>query len=83
MIVEHFQKLNYQEMPAVLVAQHGPFTWGKSATEAVMNSVVLEETATMASLTIGINPTVQPISQYLLDKHFLRKHGANAYYGQK
>ncbi|NLM24767.1 MAG: L-ribulose-5-phosphate 4-epimerase [Firmicutes bacterium] len=82
-IVEHFQKLNYQEMPAVLVAQHGPFTWGKSATEAVMNSVVLEETATMASLTIGINPTVQPISQYLLDKHFLRKHGANAYYGQK
>lgn len=82
-IVEHFRKLNYQEMPAVIVAQHGPFTWGDNATDAVVNSVVLEETAKMATLTLGINPAIQGIPQYLLDKHFLRKHGADAYYGQK
>lgn len=82
-IVEHFRGIDYLQMPAVLVAQHAPFTWGKDASDAVVNSVVLEELAKMASLNVSINPNFQQIPEYLLDKHFLRKHGAGAYYGQK
>jgi len=82
-IVETFQKINADDVPAVLVKSHGPFTWGKDCFEAVHNSVVLEELAMMAWHTEAIAKTSSPIMQQeLLDKHFLRKHGANAYYGQ-
>ena len=81
-IVERFKNLNYEYIPAVLVANHAPFTWGKDAFDAVHNSVVLEEVSKMALSARQLNPNVQPVSQYLLDKHFLRKHGKNAYYGQ-
>ena len=67
----------------VLVACHGPFTWGKTPDKAVYNSVVLEELAKMAFLTIGINPKVPRLKKSLVNRHFLRKHGKNAYYGQK
>ncbi|MDR2649597.1 MAG: L-ribulose-5-phosphate 4-epimerase [Clostridiales bacterium] len=69
-------------IPAALVRGHGPFTWGIDADEAVHNAVVLEEIAKMFILTHSINPYVKPMDQLLLDKHFLRKHGKNAYYGQ-
>ncbi len=81
-IVERFRDLDPQTMRAVLVAGHGPFTWGSDAGEAVHNAVVLEEAAFMAWHTMQLGRT-EPIPQALLDKHFLRKHGANAYYGQK
>lgn len=83
LIVDTFAKLDPTLMPGVLIAGHGPFTWGKDPEEAVHNSVVLEELAKMALFTRLLNPDVSPISQHLLDKHFLRKHGANAYYGQQ
>ena len=70
-------------VPAVLVCSHGPFAWGKDPMEAVHNAVVLEECAMMAWHTRGLNPEITPMQQELLDKHYLRKHGANAYYGQK
>ncbi|NLA57563.1 MAG: L-ribulose-5-phosphate 4-epimerase [Firmicutes bacterium] len=70
-------------MPGVLVSGHGPFTWGKDPAEAVHNSVVLEQVALMALATVSLAPDIEPIPQRLLDKHFLRKHGANAYYGQR
>jgi len=70
-------------IPGVLVTGHAPFCWGKNADQAVHNAVVLEEVAKMALHTIQLNPEVEYIDQYLLDKHYLRKHGANAYYGQK
>jgi len=84
-IVEEFRtrKLDPNQMPGVLVANHGPFTWGTSAENAVHNSVVLEELAKMARNTLMINSESNRMSQNLLDKHYLRKHGANAYYGQK
>ena len=83
-IVETFQGKNPDYIPAVLVNSHGPFTWGKDCFEAVHNSVVLEELAMMAWHTENIHPEGRaPMQQELLDKHFLRKHGANAYYGQK
>lgn len=82
-IVRRFDGLDPMQMPAVLVAGHGPFTWGKTPRASVENAVVLEEVARMACGTIGINPQSGPISQVLLDKHYLRKHGKNAYYGQK
>ena len=69
-------------MPAVLVKNHGPFTWGKDAISAANNAVVLEETAKMAYLTHTLNPTAHNAPKLLVDKHFLRKHGKNAYYGQ-
>ena len=69
-------------MPGVLVASHGPFTWGKDAFEAVHNSVVLEAIAKMALGTLTLIPGASPISSYLLEKHFFRKHGPNAYFGQ-
>lgn len=82
-IVETFNGINPMYVPGVLVNNHGPFTWGKDAQEAVHNSVVLEEVSMMAYYTCSLTPEITPISQVLLDKHFLRKHGANAYYGQK
>ena len=67
----------------MLVAHHGPFVWGKNARAAVENSVVLEEVARMALGTMQLNPSITPIPDALLDKHFRRKHGPSAYYGQK
>jgi L-ribulose-5-phosphate 4-epimerase len=81
-IVERFTGSAYLQCPGVLVASHAPFTWGKSSWEAVCNSVILEEVAKMAFLTKRLSPHITQVSQHLLDKHFLRKHGANAYYGQ-
>ena len=80
-IVETFLDRNPNEIPAVLVHSHGPFIWGKNAMKSVENAITLEEVAMMAYYTLQITPTAQ-IQQTLLDKHFLRKHGANAYYGQ-
>jgi L-ribulose-5-phosphate 4-epimerase len=82
-IVEAFNNVDPVTIPAVLVFQHGPFTWGKNAAKAVESSVVLEQVAQMAHAAELCNPKVKLIQQELLDKHFLRKHGANAYYGQK
>ena len=82
-IVETFKGKNPMYVPAVLCKNHGPFTWGKDAFEAVHNAVVLEEVAKMASRCERINPDVKPAPQELQDKHYYRKHGANAYYGQK
>lgn len=76
------QNLSPQEVEMVLVACHGPFTWGKDAAKAVYNATVLEELAKMAHLTLQINPATPAIKQTLIDKHYFRKHGANAYYGQ-
>ena len=70
-------------VPGVLVANHAPFCWGKDANEAVHNAVVLEEVAKMGLHALNLNPGLTPIKQSILDKHYLRKHGANAYYGQK
>ncbi|MCX7842586.1 MAG: L-ribulose-5-phosphate 4-epimerase [Clostridia bacterium] len=82
-IVETFKGLNPSHIPGVLVNNHGPFTWGKDAHDAVHNSVVLEEVAMMAFTAFSLTPSLKQIDQTLLDKHFLRKHGAGAYYGQK
>jgi len=82
-ILETFRKMNPLEHPAVLVASHGPFAWGKDADEAVHNASVLEFVARLASETLRINPKTQPIQSVLLGKHFLRKNGPKAYYGQK
>jgi L-ribulose-5-phosphate 4-epimerase len=81
-IVETFRDKDPLHLPGVLVNNHGPFTWGKTVTGALQNAVVLEEVAKIAYYTIGLTPGIGPIDQVLLDKHFLRKHGANAYYGQ-
>ena len=83
-IVETFNSRNINPvyMPAVLCANHGPFTWGKDAQEAVHNAVVLEEVAKMAKNTELINPKVKKAPDCIRDKHFYRKHGENAYYGQ-
>jgi len=81
-IIESFKNINPDEMPAVLVHSHGPFTWGKNADDAVHNSVVLENLAEMAQNTLAINSKIGEMDNFLLDKHFLRKHGKNAYYGQ-
>ena len=85
LIVEEFQSrnLDVKAVPAVLCKNHGPFTWGKDAMEAVHNAVVLEEVAKMAARTERINPDVLEAPQELQDKHYFRKHGENAYYGQK
>ena len=82
-IAETFADKNPMEIPAVLVCNHGPFAWGTCPHDAVYHAVVLEECAKMAWQNLLYNPAQQPISQELLDKHFLRKHGKNAYYGQK
>ncbi len=82
-IVRRFESLNPAQMPAVLVANHGPFTWGPNPAAALESAVVLEQVAKMAIGTILANPQQSAIAQVLLDKHYLRKHGKDAYYGQK
>ena len=84
-IVETFRQreLDPVHVPGAICRNHGPFTWGKDAAQAVYHAVVLEEVAKMAVYTTQIAPDAQPAPQYVLDKHFLRKHGPNAYYGQK
>ena len=82
LIVDYFKDKDYEAVPAVLCKNHGPFAWGKDAHEAVHNAVVLEEVAKMAARCEMINPQVKPAPQDLQDKHYFRKHGANAYYGQ-
>lgn len=83
-IIETLEKLNINPMytPAILCANHGPFTWGKDCFEAVHNAVVLEEVAKMARNTESINHHVMPAPKSIMEKHFYRKHGENAYYGQ-
>ena len=81
-IVETFSGRDPAAVPAALVCSHGPFAWGKDAADAVHNAVVLEEVACMALQTEALRPEIAPMQQELLDKHYLRKHGANAYYGQ-
>jgi L-ribulose-5-phosphate 4-epimerase len=81
-IVERFRKLDPLQYPAVLVASHGPFAWGRTVTDAVHNAIVLEFLARLAGETLRLNPNLRPMQRALLEKHFLRKHGPNAYYGQ-
>ncbi len=81
-IIEAFSGINPMSIPAVLVKSHGPFAWGKDAFEAVHNAVVLEEIAFMNYHAISLSPELKPMQSELLDKHYLRKHGENAYYGQ-
>lgn len=83
-IAETFQGRDPGAVPAVLVRKHGPFTWGESCRKAVENALILEETARMALLTEQLSQSgAAPAPQYLMDKHYFRKHGANAYYGQQ
>jgi L-ribulose-5-phosphate 4-epimerase len=82
-IVRRFAKLNPLHMPGVLVAGHAPFCWGVTPNEAAHAAVVVEEIAALATVTITANPKARAISKHLHDKHFLRKHGSAAYYGQK
>jgi len=82
-IVERFARLDPLAVPAALVAGHGPFAWGRTPAEAVANSLALEKSAKMAWLAMGLNPRVKPLPAYLVNKHYARKHGPNAYYGQK
>ena len=81
-IVERFRRLDPLEHPAVLVASHGPFTWGQDVNEAVHHAAVLEFVARLASETLRADPNARPMPRALLDKHFRRKHGPGAYYGQ-
>jgi L-ribulose-5-phosphate 4-epimerase len=83
-IVQHFRQaaIDPEQMPAVLVANHGPFVWGPDANAAVHNAAVLELTAQMAFLTLQLNAQMPPLPTHLLERHFLRKHGPGAYYGQ-
>ena len=81
-IVQAFRRLDYMAIPAVLVVNHGPFSWGSDPRMAAHHAVILEAVARMACLTMGINPGAQAIGSYLHDKHYLRKHGSRAYYGQ-
>lgn len=81
-IVEKFFGLDYKSMPGVLVGGHAPFTWGKNAEDSVKNSLILERVAEMALFTLQLYPNQLPIPDYILNKHYERKHGKNAYYGQ-
>ena len=81
-IIETFKNIDPLTIPAVLVKSHGPFAWGKDASEAVHNAVVLEEVAFMNCHAMTLNSNIQKMQMELLDKHYLRKHGKNAYYGQ-
>ncbi len=85
LIVSHFQKnnLNPSEVNMVLVGGHGPFCWGETPAKAVYNAAVLEEVCKMATNTLAINPDAKPLPDYIISKHYQRKHGPNAYYGQK
>ena len=82
-IIEAFEGIDPLTIPAVLVRSHGPFTWGKDPFESVHNAVVLEEAAFMNFHALMLNPEAGRMNQVLLDKHYLRKHGKNAYYGQR
>ncbi len=82
-IINRFKELSYQEIEMVLVAGHGPFTWGSTPEKAVYNCVILEELAKLAYITSQINPQVTALDETLVQKHYQRKHGPNAYYGQK
>ncbi|MGD0863531.1 MAG: L-ribulose-5-phosphate 4-epimerase AraD [Candidatus Limnocylindrales bacterium] len=84
-IIETLERLGLSaaEMPAVLVASHGPFTWGRDAADAVDNAIALETVAAMAAGAVAVNPDVEPMADYLLERHFRRKHGPDAYYGQR
>ena len=82
-IIETLGNSNPLHTPGIVVYQHGPFAWGKDAADAVHNAVVMEEVARMAWIARGINPGLKPIDDYLMNKHFMRKHGPDAYYGQK
>jgi len=81
--VETFAKRDPLSCPAVLVANHGPFAWGKTVGEAVHNAVVFEHVVRLAAETLRISPSAKPMQSVLLDKHFFRKHGSGAYYGQE
>jgi L-ribulose-5-phosphate 4-epimerase len=81
-IVRRFKKVNPSSIPGALVANHGPFAWGEDAAAAVHNAVILEAVARMAYFTLQINSAAKPVASRLHDKHYLRKHGKNAYYGQ-
>lgn len=83
LIVETFKSLSYKETKMILLANHGPFSWGKTAEEAVLNSVMLEQLAKTACLTLQINPDTPGLKSSLIEKHYNRKHGRNAYYGQR
>ena len=82
-IVERFAGLRPLEVPAVLVAGHGPFTWGRTPAEAVQHALILENVAAMARTTLALDPRTRPLPAHILRKHHLRKHGPQAYYGQK
>ncbi len=82
-IIETLRGTEPLDMPGILCKHHGPFAWGENPDKAVHNAVVLEEVAKMAFYTESLNPDVMPIPKAILDKHYYRKHGANAYYGQK
>ncbi len=82
-IVERFGELNPMQTPGILVAGHAPFTWGKSAADSLNNSEILERIALMAYSTLQLNPNMKDLPEYISQKHFNRKHGPNAYYGQK
>ena len=81
-IVETFRDKDYNAVPSVIVKNHGPFSWGKTPEEAVHNAVILEEVSKMAVYSQMINKKIKRVDKYLLDKHYYRKHGKNAYYGQ-
>jgi len=82
-ITDCFKSRDPKEVPMIIVAGHAPFTWGKSGADAVYHAVILEEIARMAYLTKTLQQTIAPLKQGIVDKHYLRKHGKNAYYGQK
>lgn len=81
-IIERFNNLDPLSVPGILVASHAPFTWGKTAMDSVKNSLILERVAEMALGTMSLKNNCEPIEQYVMDKHYFRKHGPNAYYGQ-
>jgi L-ribulose-5-phosphate 4-epimerase len=82
-IIERFAHLDAMNMPAVLVAGHAPFAWGKSASDSVKNSIALERVAQIALGTLQLNPEMTTLPKHILEKHYQRKHGPDAYYGQK
>ncbi len=81
-IVERFRQIDYESIPGVLVAGHGPFCWGRDASSSVRNALILERVAEMALKTMALNPKTKKLSGHFLNKHFERKHGKGAYYGQ-
>ena len=82
-ILKTIEQMSYEEVEMVLVAGHGPFTWGQTPEKAVYNSVILEQLAKMAAFTLMINPNTPRLNDILVQKHYHRKHGSDAYYGQR